>query len=220
MNEQQHLETLSDIRRMMERSSRFISLSGLSGISAGITALAGGYIAYTWLTGYYTRWETTGAFNLADFKLLKVKLIILAGIVLGVALCVGTFFTWRRARRNQLPIWDATSRKVLINIAIPLAAGGAFIGGLLYNHLEGMVAPTCLVFYGLALVNASKYTLSDIRYLGITEIILGVINLFFLRRGLYFWLLGFGVLHIIYGALMWWKYERQPAEHGTHSTAS
>ncbi len=109
MNEQQHLETLSDIRRMMERSSRFISLSGLSGISAGITALAGGYIAYTWLTAYYTRWEATGAFNLADFKLLKIKLVILAGVVLGVALCVGTFFTWRRARRNQLPIWDATS---------------------------------------------------------------------------------------------------------------
>jgi hypothetical protein len=64
------------------------------------------------------------------------------------------------------------------------------------------------VFYGLALVNASKYTLTDIRYLGITEIILGILNIFFLRRGLYFWALGFGVLHIIYGLVMWWKYER------------
>jgi membrane protein implicated in regulation of membrane protease activity len=211
MNEQQHLETLSDIKRMMERSSRFISLSGLSGISAGITALVGGAVAHSWLKAYYDRWESTRTFSMGDFEELKIKLIVLAGVVLCVALLLGTFFTWRRASRNGLPIWDATSRKVLINVAIPLAAGGAFIGGLLFNHLEVMIAPTCLVFYGLALVNASKYTLSDIRYLGITEIILGVVNLFFLRRGLYFWLVGFGILHIIYGALMWWKYERQPA---------
>jgi membrane protein implicated in regulation of membrane protease activity len=100
---------------------------------------------------------------------------------------------------------------VLINALIPMIAGGAFIAGLLYNNLEAMVAPVCLIFYGLALVNASKYTLSDIRYLGIAEIILGILNVFYLRRGLYFWAVGFGVLHILYGAIMWWKYERQSA---------
>ena len=73
-----------------------------------------------------------------------------------------------------------------------------------------MVAPACLIFYGLALVKASKYTLSDIRYLGIAEIILGILNVFYLRYGITFWALGFGVLHILYGAIMWWKYERRP----------
>ena len=45
MNEQQPLEELQHIKRMMERSSRFISLSGLSGIAAGICAIAGAWFA-------------------------------------------------------------------------------------------------------------------------------------------------------------------------------
>lgn len=211
MTEQQHLDTLSDIKRMMERSSRFISLSGLSGIFAGCAALAGAGISYSWLHNYYISWNTSGRFDAEGFAWLRVKLIVLALIVMVFALAGGIFFTWRRARRNKLPIWDVTSRNVLINALIPMTAGGAFIAGLLYNNLEAMVAPACLIFYGLALVNASKYTLSDIRYLGIAEIILGILNVFYLRRGLYFWAVGFGVLHIFYGAIMWWKYERQSA---------
>ncbi|HVI45415.1 MAG TPA: hypothetical protein VM802_11110 [Chitinophaga sp.] len=209
MTDEQHLQALSDIRRMMERSSRFMSLSGLSGISAGISALIGAALARTWLVEYYDRWNTTGVYSEDDFAALKMKLLVLAICVLVAALCGGTFFTWRRARKNNLPIWDITSRKVLINVAIPLIAGGAFIAGLLYNHLETLVAPTCLVFYGLALINGSKYTLPDVRYLGLLETALGIANLFFLRKGLYFWAIGFGLLHIIYGALMWWKYERK-----------
>lgn len=211
MTEQQHLDTLSDIKRMMERSSRFISLSGLSGIFAGCSALVGAVISYNWLHDYYISWNTTGRFDAEGFAWLRVKLIVLALIVMAFALVGGIFFTWRRAKRNKLPVWDITSRNVLINALIPMIAGGAFIAGLLYNNLEAMVAPVCLIFYGLALVNASKYTLSDIRYLGIAEIILGILNVFYLRRGLYFWAVGFGVLHIFYGAIMWWKYERQSA---------
>lgn len=209
MTDQQHLEALTDIKRMMERSSRFISLSGLSGISAGICGLIGAFIADRWLNEYYLRWNTSGVHNHSDFMLLKYRLIVLGLSVLAAALIAGTFFTWRKARKNNLPIWDLTSRKVLINTAIPLAAGGAFIAGLLFNHLEGLIAPTCLVFYGLAIINASKYTLPDVRYLGICEVILGILNLFYLNDGLYFWAIGFGLLHIIYGALMWWKYERK-----------
>ncbi|MBO9729135.1 MAG: hypothetical protein J7623_10915 [Chitinophaga sp.] len=209
MTDQQHLQAITDIKRLMERSSRFISLSGLSGISAGISGLIGAYIARMWLVEYYTRWETSGAYSDTDFRTLKYRLIALALAVLAAALAAGTFFTWRKARQNNLPIWDLTARKVLINTAIPLAAGGAFIAGLLFNHLETLVAPTCLVFYGLAIINASKYTLPDVRYLGICETILGIVNLFYLRKGLYFWAIGFGLLHIIYGALMWWKYERK-----------
>jgi len=208
MNEQQHLETLSDIKRIMERSSRFISLSGLSGVWAGICGLAGATVAYLWIHSYYLAWDTRGSYYDNDYAALRFKLIALAVVVLTVTLAGGAYFTWRKARRNNLPIWDATSRKVVVNLCLPLVTGGFFILGLMYNNHEPLIAPSCLVFYGLALVNASKYTLTDIRYLGITEIILGILNIFFLSRGLYFWALGFGVLHIIYGLVMWWKYER------------
>ncbi|MFY0252741.1 hypothetical protein ACDQ55_02185 [Chitinophaga sp. 30R24] len=211
MIDQQHLQALTDIKRLMERSSRFISLSGLSGIFAGMSGLGGALIAHNWLTEYYDRWNVSGVYSHTDFITLKYRLILLGCCVMTAALIGGSFFTWRKARKNNLPIWGLTARKVLINIAIPLGAGGAFIAGLLYNHLESLVAPTCLVFYGLSLINASKYTLNDVRYLGICETVLGIVNLFYLRKGLYFWGIGFGVLHIVYGVLMWWKYERKSA---------
>jgi hypothetical protein len=209
MTDQQHLQALTDIKRLMERSSRFISLSGLSGISAGLSGLIGAFVAHRWLTEYYRKWDTSGVFSVQEFQDLKYRLVILGFVVMAAAIAGGMFFTWRRARKNNLPIWDLTSKKVLINGAIPLGVGGAFIAGLLYNHAEVLVAPTCLVFYGLALINASKYTLPDVWYLGICETLLGIVNLFLLRKGLYFWAVGFGFLHIIYGALMWWKYERK-----------
>jgi len=211
------LETLQDIRRMMERSSRFISLSGLSGVSAGVCALIGAYIARGWIVGYYggvtVRGVDPGSIGRHGYmhdeaEGLKWKLIGLAIAVLAAALLSSTFFTWRRARKSNLPIWDVTSKKLFFNMLIPLVAGGLFVLGMLYHADWDYVAPTCLVFYGLALVNASKYTLTDIRYLGFLEIILGCVSMYYLHWGLYFWTVGFGVLHIVYGLIMWWKYER------------
>jgi hypothetical protein len=200
------LETLQDIKRMMERSSRFISLSGLSGVSAGICALVGAYVAHTWIVEYfrhpYEHGERYGYVNDAP------KFVVLAAAVLLAALISSFYFTWRKARKNDLPFWDPTTRKLMINLAIPLVTGGFFVMGLVYHMAWGFVAPACLIFYGLALVNASKFTLSDIRWLGIFEIFLGLINIYYEQFSLYFWAAGFGVLHIIYGLMMWWKYDR------------
>ena len=205
---------------MMERSSRFISLSGLSGVSAGICAIIGAFIAHIWLAEYrlgsigdsidigreYTRGSLHGANP--DLKELQLKLVALAFGVLVAALATSTWFTWRKARKSQLPIWDVASKKLAINMAIPLAAGGFFVLGLIHYSDWVYVAPACLIFYGLALVNASKFTLTDIRYLGLLEIVLGCVSMYYPHDGLYFWAAGFGGLHIIYGLIMWWKYER------------
>jgi hypothetical protein len=212
---EQSLETLQDIKRMMERSSRFISLSGLSGLSAGICALAGAWVARIWIHAYYggggfgvRGFVGTRGYTPGEAHRLKWRLIFLAAGVLVAALVSSTWFTWRKASRSNLPVWDHTTKKLMINMAIPLLAGGFFVLGLLDHSDWEDVAPACLVFYGLALVNASKYTLTDIRYLGFLEIILGCVNMYFSHLGLYFWAAGFGVLHIIYGFMMWWKYER------------
>ena len=208
------LEALKDIRRMMDRSSRFISLSGLSGVSAGLFALVGAYIAHGWMKngeafGNSSNYSLRDG-NLDNVHQLKWKLAILAFIVLLAALSFAFYFTWRKTKSNNLPIWDITSKKLIINLLLPLGSGGFFVLGLLYHEAWAFVAPACLVFYGLSLVNASKYTLSDIRYIGFFEIILGLINMFFVGYGLYFWAVGFGVLHIVYGMIMWWKYDKKP----------
>ena len=205
---EESLEALRDIKRMMERSSRFISLSGLSGMSAGICALAGAWIARGWMRAYHKDYVAHFGYREEGAHFLRERLLLLAIGVLAAALASSTWFTWRRARRNRLPVWDHTSKKLMINIAIPMIAGGLFVLGLYFRSEWDVVAPACLVFYGLALVNASKYTLTDIRYLGIFEIVLGCINLYYAQWGIYFWAIGFGALHIVYGLIMWWKYER------------
>ena len=206
----QHLDALRDIQRIMQRSSRFISLSGLSGIAAGVWALVGAIFARKWILEYYNKYEDHG-FTGYDFHQLKLNLLLTAAIVLIASLLSAFYFTWRRAGQNNLPLWDHTSKQLAINMLIPLVAGGLFILAMLQQNEWTFIAPACLIFYGLALVNGSKYTLSDIRYLGILEIILGLVNTQFLHYGLYFWAVGFGVLHIIYGFVMWWKNERKPS---------
>jgi hypothetical protein len=206
-NKEEQLNALSDIRNMMDRSSRFISLSGLSGVFAGIIALIAAYMANQELNKY-----TEGGYGYGidadlniEFKLLKIAISVLL-----IALAGGLLFTYRQSVRKKLPFWDKTAKNLLINLAIPLAAGGMFIIALLFNHPNavGLIAPSCLLFYGLALINASKYTYSDIRFLGICEVILGLIAMFNIGFGLYFWAAGFGILHIIYGLIMYFKYER------------
>ena len=201
------LEEVKDIKRLMERSRRFISLSGLSGVAAGICALAGSWIATTLLAAFKKNIAKENYRGEAIDDLTR-ELIVLAIGVFVAAMAFSYLFTWRRARKQQLPVWDYTSRKLLWNMIIPLAAGGLFIWGMLQYGEWRFVAPACLVFYGLALVNASKYTLTDIRYLGYFEIILGIISMWFIGYGLIFWAIGFGVMHIVYGVIMWWKYEK------------
>jgi len=198
----------------MERSSRFISLSGLSGVSAGVCALVGAAVAQ-WRIGQAARaneygfgFEYLGArainWDLVNF------LLIDAALVLVVSLAAGVFFTTRNAKHQGVKTWDATSRRLLLNLGVPLVIGGVACLALLYHGLIGLLAPATLVFYGLALINGSKYTLDDIRNLGIIEAGLGAIAMFVPGYGLWFWGLGFGVLHIVYGVVMYFKYERNP----------
>jgi hypothetical protein len=143
---------------------------------------------------------------------LKFNLLSLAGAVLIAALVSALYFTWRKANKNNMPVWDHTSKLLLLNMLVPLVTGGLVILALLRYNDWRFVAPLSLVFYGLALVSGSKYTLSDIRYLGFCEIILGLINTQFIGYGLYFWAAGFGLLHILYGFVMWWRDERTNEE--------
>jgi hypothetical protein len=208
MNDQhEHLKALSDIRSMMERSSRFISLSGLSGVISGVIALAGAAAAHVKLNSFMDNYRMMDD---QDFQDIIVFLLADAAVVLFLSLAAGTFFTMRNSKRKGIKTWDATAQRLLINLAIPLVTGGLFCLVLLYHGLIGLVAPATLVFYGLALINASKYTLNDIRYLGCCEIVLGLLASFYMGYGLYFWAFGFGVLHIVYGAVMYFKYERNP----------
>lgn len=201
-----HLQAITEIRSMMERSSRCISLSGLSGVFAGVFALIGAYLAYLKLFSFGESYRLLEGESFAD---VIVYLVLDAAFVLLASLTVGTLLTIRNSKRKGLKIWDNSAKRLVINLAIPLLAGGLFCMVLLYHSIVGLVAPATLIFYGLALVNASKYTFDDIRYLGLCEIVLGLAGSLFIGYGLLFWAIGFGVLHIVYGTVMYFKYERK-----------
>jgi hypothetical protein len=211
--EQKSLAALQDIKKMMEQSSRFVSLSGLSGIAAGICALVASFFAGKII---YTSYGSNQLRNLEPAivepisvqEFMGSKLFFIAMVTLVVALSLAFLFTYLRSKKHSIPLWGTASVRLGINLAIPLAAGGIYIYKLIEQGSFGLIAPGCLIFYGLALVNASKYTLGEIRYLGYCQLLLGIINLFFIGYGLYFWAMGFGILHIIYGVYMWNKYER------------
>ncbi len=204
---QKHQEDLSHIRSMMERSSRFISLSGLSGVFAGLSALIGGLYAYQLLGVNSISYMDMDLHSYDENKNLVRELFLTSSIVLFSALAFGIFFTIRKSNKNNLPIWTSATKKMLFNLAIPLFVGGVFCFALLIYKIYFLIAPATLLFYGLGLINAEKYTFSDIKYLGFCQLILGCISLFILEYGLIFWIFGFGILHIFYGLVMFKKYK-------------
>lgn len=205
-NTKDYLEDISEIRTIMERSSNFISLSGLSGIMAGIYALAGSFIAYRIV--YFERSILSTREFYVNEQQTIIKLAIVAIVVLILAVATGIFLTARKYGRKPLSLSDEGFRNLFEHLMIPLLTGGIFIIILIDRGYYGIVAPAFLIFYGLSLVNGSKYTWRDIKYLGLLEIILGLVCALLPGYGLIFWAVGFGLLHILYGTIMYYKYER------------
>ena len=207
MEQNKYLEDISEIKNMMSRSSRFISLSGMSGVMAGVYALVGAFLAHKVLGGLSTTAEATASVR-SDLFVVQQLYLIAFGVML-CAVVTGIILTLRKSKRSGEKMWDVSSKRLVANFLIPLIAGGIFCLVLIQYKIAWLVAPATLVFYGLACVNASKYTLGDIRYMGIAFVAIGLISTQFIGYGLYFWALGFGLFHIVYGALMHFKYDRK-----------
>ena len=206
----EYFEDLKIIKKVMEESSRFLSLSGLSGVFTGIIALSGAAFAvYTFLDGKLLL--SGGFFNadkVGEMESLKIKLIAEALVVLVLALGVSVFFSFRKSVRKGLKIWTPVSKRLLVNFFVPLVSGGILIMILYFGHHWQLIIPSMLIFYGLGLVNAGKFTFNEIFYLGLLEITAGLLSAIFPVYGIIFWCIGFGLLHIIYGLAMYRKYER------------
>jgi hypothetical protein len=197
---------IASIRSMMERSVKFISLSGLSGILAGVYALVGATAAY-FLVHYPISPLHYRIYSINETGIIWQLLMVAFG-VLTASLATGLWLSHRKAKKYGVKLWTSSTKKLIINLAIPLCTGGIFILIVLYLGHFGIAAPACLIFYGLALIQGSANTFEEVRYLGFSEIGLGLISALLPGYGLLFWALGFGVLHIIYGSIMYHRYDK------------
>ena len=213
MNPKQNpADALLQIRSLMERSTRFLSLSGLSGIVAGVVSLVGLAMVYLFLEMVPFERDSIYSIKALDahkWGLDSKQFFILDALLVVLTAIIGcTYFTYRKARRQGQNLFDALTKRLLINFLVPLAVGGLFCLALLDQGHLNLLAPSTLIFYGLALLNTSKFTFDEIRYLAYLEIGLGLLGLFFLRYGLELWGIGFGLLHIIYGVIFYNKYDK------------
>jgi len=199
-------EDLQAIREIMERSSKFLSLSGLSGIFAGVCALLGAAVAWFFIldSGQVQNSEYMGMLTSdIGFYLALDAILVLVFAVLGAV-----YFSQRKARKAGQQFWTNTTQRLLVHLMIPLVTGGIFTVILVFRNNLELVAPVMLVFYGLSLVNAGKFTFGEIQSLGLTEIGLGILAGIFINHGLLFWTVGFGLMHIVYGTVMYYRHER------------
>lgn len=208
-NDTKSIEDLKAIRKIMEESSRFLSLSGLSGISAGLTAIAGALFAYFFIldSGSIHFEEYLSNLSVKETFSIQLKLMADSAIVLVISVLLSFYFSMKKAKKEGKGFLTLTSRRLLINLLIPLVTGGVFIIVLIFQNNIQLIVPCFLIFYGLGLVNAGKFTFDEIFYLGLLEIITGLVAAFVPGWNLIFWIIGFGILHIIYGLLMYRKYE-------------
>ncbi len=207
--EKDYLKDITEIKDMMNRSSQFLSLSGLSGILAGIYALIGAFIANMLLKNYKAVNYDANR-DITDSAEIEIitQLMILAFVVLLIAIVTGLILSYSKARKQNETIWNSSSKRLLINFCIPLAVGGIFSLILLIKGYYELIVPLTLIFYGLACVNASKYTFRNVRYLGLILSLLGILATYFVEYSVILWAMGFGVFHIIYGLVMHLKYDR------------
>jgi hypothetical protein len=201
--EQDYIRDITEMRSMMERSSKFLSLSGLAGIMAGIYALTGAYIAYRYFD--FNPDEIVDSNGLSS-NLLKV--VFLAIAILTLAISTAIFLSNKKAGKRREKFWNPTTNRLVINMAVPLIAGGLLSLILISKGFIGLLAPFTLIFYGLALYNASKFTYEEVRSLGLIQIGFGLLGSYFVAYGLLLWAIGFGVVHIIYGVYLHYRYER------------
>ncbi len=207
-NKSEAIQSIESIKNMMERSSKFLSLSGLSGIFAGVFALLGAAAAYRILNWGNRRFVDYGSIRYSPVDNFRLWLLLDGVLILVLSVSVAYYFTRKKSKRLGLKMWDSVAKRMFVNFITPLLTGGIFTLIIILKYdLIYLIAPLTLIFYGLALISASKYSFDELRWLGFSEVILGLIATYFIGYGLLFWSIGFGVLHIIYGIVLFKKHE-------------
>jgi hypothetical protein len=204
---QEYIKDIAEMRSMMERSSKFLSISALACLVVGLYALAGSFIAYKVL-GFDTNSLKDGSIETGSVPEGFINILLLAIVILILAVGTAFLLSYRKAAKMGEKAWNPTATRLLINMSVPLVVGGVLTLILIFKGFIGLAAPFTLLFYGLALYNGSKYTFDELRSLGLIQIALGLAGSYYVEYGLLLWTIGFGLVHVVYGIYLHYRYER------------
>ena len=173
------LENLRYIRDTMDRTASFTAVSGYGHVAGGVTALAAAVVA----------WDRSGT------AWLWVWLVEAA---VGLALAVG--FSAAKARRAGLPLTRGAGRKFLLGYAPPARAAVVLTPALIDAGAMVVLPGLWLLLYGAAITTAGAFSVRAVPAMGLAFLTVGALALAF-PAGRDAWLaLGFGGLHIVFGA--------------------
>ena len=150
MDKDKALESVFEIKELMEKSSKFISVSGIAAILAGIYALAGAYIATQVITSDMYLSDT-----------LKLMAIIAMAVLAAAAVTAG-ILSYCKSQKMGQKFFSRLTYRALWNFSLPMLTGGVLCISILMHEYYDILASVMLLFYGLALVNVSKFTYSSI----------------------------------------------------------
>lgn len=171
-NNKDQLETLKEIKGLMQRSSRFVSLSGMSGIAAGTVAILGAVFTSIYLhTGFFEQIPGIMLQSKVPLSFNVTYIFVILCTVLILASVLTVYFSFRKAKNKNIIFWDIMARRVFVNLFIFMIIGGIFCLILFYYGIYFLIVPAMLIFYGLALINVSKYTFNEVAQLGVIEIL-------------------------------------------------
>ena len=215
MKNNQPENDLGLIKDLMEKSTKFSNLSGIAVFFTGILAMIGASFVYfdigfsvSELDISYT--QLINQNGEPEDLFLKLKLLVfIASLILISSLVILYITALKKSGKEGIPLLNSSFSRTLKSLFIPLFSGGIFCLLLINHHMYGFVAPATLIFYGLGLVSSSKFSYSELEFLGYFELLLGFIASFFIGSGLLFWIIGFGVCHIVFGLLIHFKYDKK-----------
>ena len=215
MEPSQPEKDISLIKNLMEKSSKFSNLSGYAIATTGLLALLGAVFVYFDLgisisEKYISYAELINQTGNANSIYTKIKLlVIIASLILLTSLLILYVSAKLKSERHDINLFNSSFSRALKSLFIPVFSGGVFCGFLILHKMYGLVAPATLIFYGLGLISASKYSYNELELLGYLELLLGTIASYYMGSGLLFWMIGFGIGHIVLGVFIHYKYDKK-----------
>ncbi len=166
----------------MERASSFTAVPGWGGVAIGVTALIAGAAAYGRpLDIQFSIWLAEAA----------------------VALVVGIWAVTAKTKRLSQSVQTKAGRRALLSFMPPLLAGGVLTAVLYQIHVLGVIPGLWLLLYGAAVVTGGAFSIRIIPVMGLCFMLLGAIALLASQVwGDVFLMMGFGVIHIVFGAVI------------------